>query len=56
MPEYKAYPDSKNTPSRKARKGDRNKTFALNKVAGRLLRKARKEARDAAKEELETAE
>ncbi len=59
MPEYKAYPDSKNTPSRKARKGDRNKTFVQNKVAGRLLRKARKAARDArlaAQEELETAE
>lgn len=59
MPVYKPYPNSKDTPNRKARKGDRNKTFVVNKVAGRLLRKARKEARDArlaAQEELETAE
>jgi len=47
MPEYKAYPNSTNTPSRKTRKGDRNRTFLLNKAANRKLVKARKEARDA---------
>lgn len=47
MPQYKAYPTEKDTPSRKVRKGDRNKTFVLNKAANRKLLKARKEERDA---------
>ncbi len=45
MPQYKPYPNEANTPSRKTRKGERNKTFLLNKAASRLARKARKEAR-----------
>lgn len=50
MPEYKAYPTEATTPSRKTRKGDRNRTFLLNKAANRKLVKARKEARDASLE------
>lgn len=63
MPQYVAYPKSKDTPSRKSRKGGRNSTFIKNKVAGRLQRKARKErreaiaeARAAQQEELEVTE
>jgi len=48
MPEYKAYPNSKDTPSRKSRKGSRNTVFVSNKVANRKLVKARKDARDEA--------
>lgn len=47
MPEYKAYPDSKTVPNRKTRKGERNKIFLANYEAGRKLRKARKEAKEA---------
>ena len=47
MPLYKPYPNSKDTPSRKSRKGDRRTVFLANKVAGKLQRKARKELRDA---------
>lgn len=47
MPVYKPYPTEKDTPSRKSRKGSRRSVFLANKVAGRLQRKARKEARDA---------
>ena len=57
MPQYKPYAKVKDTPSRKTRKGDRNKTYLLNKAASRVARKARKEAklaREAAQaEELE---
>lgn len=47
MPQYKPYAKVKDTPSRKSRKGDRNKTFLLNKLASKLQRKTRKEAREA---------
>jgi hypothetical protein len=47
MPAYKPYSNKKDTPSRKNRKGSRRSVFLANKIAGRLLRKARKEARDA---------
>jgi hypothetical protein len=56
MPNYKAYPNSQNTPNRKSRKGDRNTVFVANKTANKKLLKARKEARDerlAATEEAE---
>lgn len=60
MPNYTAYPKEKDTPSRKSRKGGRNSTFLKNKLAGRLLRKARKEEREARlaaqQEELEVTE
>lgn len=39
---YKAYPNSKDTPSRKARKGQRNATFIFNKYETKRLRKAEK--------------
>ena len=48
MPNYAAYPNEKNTPSRKARKGDRARIFLANKGAAKKLRKARQEAREAA--------
>ncbi len=51
---FKAYPKSKDTPSRMARKHARREVFAANKKAGRLRRKTRKEAREAAIE-VETA-
>lgn len=47
MPAYKPYPNEKDTPNRKSRKGSRRTVFLANKVAGRLQRKARKELRDA---------
>jgi len=47
MPAYKPYPTDKDTPNRRARKGSRRATFLANKVANRLLVKARKEVRDA---------
>jgi len=47
MPQYKPYATKKSTPSRKARKGDRNTIFKFNKLAGRVQRKARKDLRDA---------
>jgi hypothetical protein len=47
MPAYKPYPTEKDTPNRRARKGSRRATFLANKVANRLLIKARKEVRDA---------
>ena len=47
MPAYKSYPNKKDTPSRKSRKGSRRSVFSANKVAGRIQRKARKELRDA---------
>lgn len=45
MPQYKDYPTEKSTPNRKSRKGERNKVFQFNKIANRLLQKARKDAR-----------
>jgi hypothetical protein len=53
MPDYKPYPNEKNTPNRKTRKGERVKTFLLNKAAGKKLRNAHKAERDA---RLEAAE
>lgn len=47
MPQYLAYPKSKDTPSRKARKGIRQKTFLTNKAAAKKLYLARKEAQRA---------
>jgi hypothetical protein len=47
MPSYTAYPKEADTKSRKARKGDRAKTFLANKAAGRKLRNARRAERDA---------
>ena len=38
MPKYLDYPTQKNTPSRKTRKGERNKVFAANRTAARRLR------------------
>jgi hypothetical protein len=55
MPDYKAYPKEADTKSRKARKGERAKIFLANKEAGRKLRRARKEAREAALEAQEAA-
>jgi len=48
MPKYTAYPKEADTKSRKARKGERAKTFLANKAAGKKLRIARQEAREAA--------
>jgi len=48
MPNYIAYPNEKNTPSRKARKGERARIYLANKGAAKKLRKAREEAREAA--------
>lgn len=48
MPNYIAYPNEKNTPSRKARKGERVRIYLANKGAAKKLRKARQEAREAA--------
>jgi hypothetical protein len=56
MPIYVAYPKETDTKSRKARKGLRTKTFMDNYNAGRKLRKARKEARDARLAAAEEAE
>lgn len=56
MPAYKPYPTEKDTPNRKSRKGSRRSVFLANKVAGRLQRKARKEARDARAAEAEVTE
>ena len=50
MPEYKAYLTVKDTPSRKTRKGDRIRTFLLNKNANKRLKKARKAAAEATEE------
>lgn len=55
MPEYKPYPNSKDTPSRKSRKGSRNTVFVANKIANRKLLKVRKEAAAAKAEENEQA-
>lgn len=46
-PLYTAYPTEKDTPSRKTRKYQRSKVFMANYEAGRKLRKARKEAKEA---------
>lgn len=42
MSNYKPYPASKNTPSRKSRKSDRNKIFIENKLMKHKLKKERK--------------
>jgi hypothetical protein len=56
MPNYEKYPDAKDTPSRKARKGSRTKTFLTNKGLSAKIRKERRLARKAAEEALETEE
>ncbi len=38
MADYKQYPKSKDTPSRKVRKAERQKVFLFNKKANRLLK------------------
>lgn len=53
MPAYKAYAKSKDTPGRGIRKGDRARTFLLNKNANKKLKRVRKEAREAAAEQAE---
>jgi len=45
MPHYKSYPTVLTQPNRKARKALRKKIFAENKLAGNLLRRARKEGK-----------
>ncbi len=47
MPAYKPYAKEKDTPGRNIRKGSRRSVFLFNKAANKLLKKARKEARDA---------
>jgi hypothetical protein len=56
MPNYQAYPNKKNTPSRLTRKQQRNKTFVTNKNANKKLIKARKDVRDARLEAAALAE
>ncbi len=41
MPGYQPYPNKKNTPNRKTRKGARNVAFMKNKLAARKQREAR---------------
>jgi hypothetical protein len=48
MPNYTKYPNEKEVPNRKTRKGERAKIFLANKAASRKLRKARQEARQTA--------
>jgi hypothetical protein len=48
MSNYTAYPTKKDTPNRKNRKGERNKTFQYNKT---LAKKLKKEARYARQSE-----
>lgn len=45
---YKKYPDSKDTPSRKARKGERSKVFIHNDGLAALKRREKKAAKRAA--------
>jgi hypothetical protein len=60
MPHYTPHPKKADTPSRKSRKSGRTVSFIKNKVAGRLQRKARKDALEARlaaqQEELEVTE
>jgi hypothetical protein len=44
---YLAYPKKKDTPSRKSRKGSRQKVYWTNHTLGRVARKARRDARRA---------
>jgi len=46
MPTYKPYETDASGSNRKLRKGSRRTIFVANKVAGRLARKACKDARD----------
>ena len=48
MPNYTKYPNEKEVPNRKTRKGDRTRVYLANKGAAKKLRKARQEAREAA--------
>lgn len=50
MPAYKAYPTVATTPMRSARKHARKSTFAFNQSIGAVERRARRDARKAAKE------
>lgn len=42
MPNYTAYPKSKDTPNRKTRKGDRHKIFQKNRIAKKVERNAKR--------------
>jgi len=53
MPNYKAYAKEKDTPSRKARKGDRNKVYVYNRALGAKLRREKRLAREQALEQQE---
>jgi hypothetical protein len=41
MSQYKPYPDSKTTPSRKTRKSDRNRIFQHNRTIHKKVKKER---------------
>ena len=41
MPQYQNYPTKITMPHRKTRKGERNKVFAANRKAAKLLRERR---------------
>ena len=45
MPNYKPYPNEKNTPSRLTRKQERNRVFWYNKKLSKTLRKSQLAAR-----------
>ena len=47
MPNYMKYPNEKEVPNRKTRKGERAKIYLANKAAAKKLRKARDEAKQA---------
>jgi hypothetical protein len=47
--DYQPHPDSKNTPSRKARKGARNSVFIKNAGLAALKRREKKAAKRAAR-------
>ena len=48
---YMPYPKEKDTPSRKSRKGSRQKVYWHNYTLNRLAKKARRDARRAAESE-----
>lgn len=45
MPNYMAYPTTKDTPNRKQRKAKRKAIFAHNRAQGAVERRARRDAR-----------
>jgi hypothetical protein len=53
---YKKYPDSKDTPSRKTRKTERNRVFEYNKTIAAKVRREKRLARRQAEEEAAEAE